>query len=121
MRSLSQHKLLVILGVIMAAGFAWYFLLGSSPAPASPLSATPVNGANASDKNIVATLLTLHAVTLDGTIFSNPVFVSLKDFSTAIVPEPVGRPDPFAPFSRENAASATSTRSTQIFIQKGSR
>ena len=109
-----QHKVLAILIVFAVLGAGWYFLSGPS-APAPTLTTTAVNGSSAADSNLVSILLTLRAVKLDATIFSDPAFISLKDFSTQIVPEPVGRPDPFAPLSVAPSNSASSTHSAQIF------
>lgn len=100
MQALLQHKLLLAAAGLILAGFVWY---GLSPASAVPdLSATPSEGSAKADPGIVATLLTLRAVKLDGTIFSGTEFGRLKDFSTEIVSEPVGRTNPFAPLYSPN-------------------
>jgi hypothetical protein len=49
------------------------------------------------DNELIALLLQLKSLTLDDSIFSNDAFQSLQDFSQALVPEPVGRNNPFAP------------------------
>jgi len=122
MASLGRHKLLLIIVIaVIIAGVAWYGLSGSSAAPASDLtsSATTASGpAGSADQTLVSTLLTLRTVQLDGTIFSDPAFTSLKDFSTQIVPEPVGRSDPFAPLQDNTPPSASSTKSAQIFTPR---
>lgn len=110
----SQHKLIAILVVLVVLGGAWYLFSGSS-APAPTLTTTTVAGATSQDSSLVSTLLALRAVKLDGTILSDPAFINLKDFSTQIVPEPIGRDDPFAPLSVAPATSASSTHSAQIF------
>jgi hypothetical protein len=61
--------------------------------------------ATPADADIVNTLLELRAVSLSGTIFSDPAFLRLKDFGSQIIPEPVGRPNPFAPLTGSAAAS----------------
>jgi hypothetical protein len=114
MSFISQHKILTALIALVVFGLGWYVLSGGSSSPAT-LTTTVATGGSAADKNLVSTLLALRAVKLDGTIFSDPGFTSLKDFSTQIVPEPVGRPNPFAPLPSSASASASSTRSAQIF------
>ncbi len=42
-------------------------------------------------------LLKIEQITLDRRIFDNPIFTSLEDRSQAIIDEPVGRTNPFAP------------------------
>jgi len=112
----SKHKLIAfgVLGIIVAL-IAWY-ALSSGQTPTTSLLTTEAtqDASNASDKNLVETLLTLRAVTLSGTILSDPAFTALRDFGTQIVPEPVGRENPFAPLPR--GVQATSTpRTTQLF------
>lgn len=112
-----QHKLITVLVVIVVLGVGWYALSGSSSGTPA-LTTTPVADNSPADQNLVSTLLALRSVTLDGTIFSDPAFMSLKDFSTQIVPEPVGRSDPFAPLPTSAAASATSTQSAKLFAPR---
>jgi hypothetical protein len=114
MSFLSQNKLVVIVGLLVVVGIGWYMLSGSS-APAPTLTTTSAQGTSKADSDLVSSLLSLRAVKLDGTIFSDPAFVNLKDFSTQIVPEPIGRTDPFAPLSAPPSTSASSTHSAQIF------
>ena len=103
MQSLLQHKLILILSGFAVAGLVWY---GLSPSAQEPdLMPSPgVEGLQV-DQGIVPTLLALRAVKLDGTIFSSAAFARLKDNSTDIVPEPVGRPNPFAPLSVRTGTS----------------
>lgn len=105
----------MILVLIVVLGVGWYALSGGGPAAAPTLTTTAAVGTSAADKNLVSTLLALRAVKLDASILNNPAFLSLKDFSTQIVPEPVGRPNPFAPLTVPASESATSTHSAQIF------
>ena len=117
MSFISQHKLTIFIIVIIVVGVSWYALSGSS-APSPTLTTTDVSGAGVADQGLVSTLLALRAAKLDGTILSDPAFLSLKDFSTQILPEPVGRVDPFAPLSVAPASSASSTHSAQIFLPR---
>ena len=119
MQTLFRHKLALVLIAILIAGGIWYGL--SQPSPSSSASLVTTQAAAGTDPasaTLVSTLLSLRAVTLDGTIFSDPSFISLKDFTTAIVPEPVGRSDPFAPLSASASASASSMRTAQIFTPR---
>ncbi len=98
---------------VLIAGATWY---GMSATPAEPdLVPTTAQGAGTPAQGIVATLLTLRTVKLDGTIFSDPAFMGLQDVSTDIIAEPVGRPNPFAPLTSKASPSASSTKSAQIF------
>ena len=117
MTLISQHKLIVALVAIVILGIGWYALSGT-PASTPTLTSTSVSWSSPAEQNLVSTLLALRAVKLDASIFSDTAFMSLKDFSTQIVPEPVGRANPFAPLSTSASVSATSTKSAQIFAPR---
>lgn len=104
-----QNKILImVLGSVLAAGAAWYlFLRDTTPAPL--LTTEDLTSTSGADKDVVETLLALRAITLSGTIFTDPAFVALKDTGTQIVPEPAGRPNPFLPLEGTSGPAATST------------
>ncbi|MEK7098321.1 MAG: hypothetical protein AAB908_00305 [Patescibacteria group bacterium] len=106
---LKNKMVLLVLGGILLAGFVWYSFLRDSGAPVL-LQAQP---ASAVDSDVVTILLQLRAVSLSGTIFTDPAFMSLQDFGSEIVPEPVGRPNPFAPLQGSGSAAATSSAPRQ--------
>lgn len=99
---------------ILVAILVWIGL-SSSASPSGSLLQTETVDQNGSDQELVATLLALRSVKLDGAIFSDPGFQSLKDFSTEIVPEPIGRPNPFLPLNSTVVVTPASTRAAQIF------
>lgn len=59
------------------------------------------------DGDVVGVLLQLRAVSLSGTIFTDPAFQALQDFGSEIIPEPVGRQNPFAPLGGTAAATTS--------------
>lgn len=112
MNFLAQHKVFVVLGGIALAIGVWYTL---TPSSSSSTVLSSDGGTAGPGQDVVDTLRQLDAVKLDAAIFSEPAFSDLKDFSTQIVPEPVGRPNPFAPLGASAQASASSTKAAQIF------
>lgn len=109
----ARNKILVVLLGLVILGVAWYFFSGSSSSAPGILQSEggPAGiSANPEEADIVQTLLTLRAVSLSGTIFSDPAFMTLRDFGTQIIPEPIGRPNPFAPLGAASATSSSSTR-----------
>ena len=117
MAFLKAHKIIVILAIIVAVG-AWWILssLGGSSSSNAVLTTQPLDSnLSPADQNLVSTLLQLRAVKLDGGIFSEPAFQALKDFSTQIIPEPVGRPNPFLPLPVGGVTSASSSHAAAIF------
>lgn len=113
MQYLIQHKLILILVVVVVLGGAGYAVMGGgAPETATLTTSVPVSGPEA---GLVETLLALRAVKLEGTIFTEPAFLQLQDYSTQIVPEPVGRANPFAPLGKGAAPTASSTKGAAIF------
>ena len=118
MEFFSKYKttILVVLGVIVAIGIWWGF---SEETPSNSLITTKdLSGVSPADRSLVDTLLQLRAVSLSGTIFSDPAFVSLQDFGTQVIPEPVGRPNPFAPVSIPATTTKDTSQDAQLFLGK---
>ncbi|MDO8604332.1 MAG: hypothetical protein Q7K40_02960, partial [bacterium] len=89
-----RHKIIILILILAVGGFFWYS--SSSATPKSLLTTeTSGTGTVSANKDLVATLLTLRAVTLSGTILSDASFLRLKDFSTQVTLEDMGRTDPF--------------------------
>lgn len=119
---IKQHKLLTGILVVVLVGVAWYEFSGSS-GPAPVLSSTgAASSTNAEDAQLISTLLQLQTVTLSGAILSDPGFLSLQDYTTQIISEPVGRPNPFAPISPGSILVATTTQkiNPKLFAPKTS-
>ena len=100
---MNQKVIALILGSVVLAGVVWYSFLRDRT-PESLLQTQDLSGGSV-DNEVVAVLLELRAVSLAGTIFSDPVFRSLMDFGTPVIPEPVGRVNPFAPFGEEGTTT----------------
>lgn len=97
MEMLKHNKIVIIVLALLVGTGAWYGLSGNSGTGSLLVTEDFTTPAGESDKDLVATLLQLRSVSLEGTIFSDPSFQSLQDFGSQIIPEPVGRPNPFAP------------------------
>ena len=88
----------IILGVIIfaIAGFAYTLFIDKTD---EGLLTSEVKGTDNTvlETDLLSILIDLRLIKLDDDIFSNQVFQSLRDFGQDIVPEPVGRENPFAP------------------------
>jgi len=94
-----QNKLVILICVgVVLAGVVWYSFMRDKSAE-SLLQTNDLTATNTIDSDVVTILLQLRAVSLSGTIFTDPAFMSLQDFGSQIVPEPVGRENPFAPYT----------------------
>ncbi len=94
----SKYQTIIVGVIVIVAGFFAYTYFFTDPAPAA-LSASGANQNATADQDLITLLSTLHTIKLDDGIFADPAFQSLKDFSTALVPEPIGRTNPFSPLS----------------------
>ena len=120
MQGLFQNKLVLVTAIGIAVALAAWYGLTSSPRNPSLVTATAVSGGPGQE--LVETLLMLRAVKLEGAIFAQPSFAGLTDFSTPIVPEPVGRPNPFAPLVAGVAGAAGGGTDAAIFApQSGNK
>ena len=94
---------------ILAIFVLLYFLFYSFSGSSTP-STIDSSNTDAVSQSLLVTLSNLHTIRLDGSVFQNPVFVSLTDFGVVIPPEATGRRNPFSPItSVSSAAQATQT------------
>lgn len=109
MQSIFEHinKRVVVGGAVALAiilAFLFYLMGNRTPQSAvTRIETSPLEGALG--KELLATLSRLKSTTLDTSIFTDPVFESLKDFGVEIASQPVGRRNPFAPFEPTAPAS----------------
>ena len=112
--SLLKNKfILLLLAGVIVAGVVWYSFMRDKGGKL--LQTEDITKPTAVDSDVVTILLQLRAVSLSGTIFTDPAFISLKDFGRQIIPEPIGRPNPFAPL-----AGTVSTSTKQKASSKAS-
>ncbi len=94
--------------VLVLAGVTWYFLNDTSSGNSVLVSETAVPLPQETQR-LVQSLSGLRSVELEGAIFQSPAFQALQDYSTPIVPEPVGRANPFLPISAGGTSVATTS------------
>ena len=86
---------LILIGVMSFSNFSQHANQSKSVA----LSATAHNSMTITqqlEQELVQELLQLRAITLDGSIFDDPVYTSLVDFSRVIKDQPRGRANQYA-------------------------
>lgn len=99
--TLSRKNIITAAGSVLAlAVLAYLFFGGGDAEPAVVLQGAAGSSAEVQFSSLVAELNGLSFTT---GILSDERFLSLVDIRTAIVPEAVGRVDPFAPFDRTPA------------------
>jgi hypothetical protein len=98
MASLRPYKEILFGLVIIVLLFIAYSLYFGGEEEGALTTTGSQNAASAAEREIVSLLRQLEAVELDATLFNDPVFRQLQDFSRTIDPQPIGRNNPFAPF-----------------------
>lgn len=122
-------KPIIIIILIVVAGILGYTLLGgqklSSPEasdtltsiitgePQAPTATLSEQTSEDIGQQFVALLLSIQSINLDPTLFSDPAFISLQDFSSPInQPGNEGRPNPFAPIGGQQVVIQNSPTTT---------
>ncbi len=115
---LKENKILAIGVLILLAGVV-YFAMTSSGGSPTTLTSTTDSSTSPVSQNLLVTLSSLRTITLNDTIFTNPVFVSLTDFGVTIPQQPIGRRNPFASATLGAAAPAAAQNTPVIKLPAG--
>lgn len=113
MQSIFNHKkilVIIILIILVFVGYGFYVSnKKSSNANVSKQSVT-ASSVQASlegpGKEFVTQLLAIQNINFKLDLFKDPVYIGLQDFSREIIPQPIGRPNPFAPFDDESRTNS---------------
>lgn len=99
MSSLLKNILFALaLAVILWLGYRIFF--AADDVSRTALNAGVVTQASLDTQAFLRTLQQLRDIEFNEQIFSDPRFQSFIDYRQAIIPEPVGRLNPFAPIGR---------------------
>ncbi len=93
--------------VVIIAGSLYYVWSGSGSA--EPLL-TDSQGTSPLSQELLLTLGQVTTITLDETLFKDPVYLSLSDFGVTIPRQTAGRRNPFAPVGTTGAVATTTPR-----------
>lgn len=102
-----QNKKIIVAGFVLFAVFAYANIFHKETRAQEEPLVTPdpppagQNEGNQKGREILALLADLKKIQLDGSIFDDPKFQELQDFSRELIPEPKGRPNPFAPIGKD--------------------
>jgi len=88
----TQKSLSAILILIIVAFIAYEYLYAAPPAPSADSTAVGADVLSLAGK--------IGTISLDQSLFSNPLFAGLKDDSAPLSPEAQGRDNPFAPIGQ---------------------
>lgn len=92
-----QNKIILGILVVVIVAFAWFGLSDREPSSTVLVTSESAADSSVAEQEILKLLLDMRSIQLNSSIFENPAFNSLQDFGREIIPEPVGRSNPFAP------------------------
>jgi hypothetical protein len=95
MQFIKDNKMYILVIALAVVGLWAYMTYFTGDGSDASLTTNQTSSPLSSD--VLVTLSNLHTIKLDTTIFDDPLFRSLGDFSVAIPEQPVGRRNPFAP------------------------
>ena len=84
---------LIFLGIIAIAGLGYYLYTQKDGTALTNIQVD--NQAAAETAEFLQRLNELKTISLEGAIFSDERFLTLSDFSQAVIPVPIGRSNPF--------------------------
>lgn len=113
---IKQNKIILVVLVVIIVAFAWFGLSEKTPTT-SVLSNESRSSASVSEQEILRLLLDMRSIQLDSSIFENQAFASLRDFGRDIIPEPVGRTNPFVPTDTIFEISAEEQANNAVFAE----
>ncbi|MBI4136245.1 MAG: hypothetical protein HY481_01705 [Candidatus Vogelbacteria bacterium] len=107
--------IMIAIGLAAALFIYRYLFVGGEPSEPPGVEALGVRSGGAApvDDEFLRLLDRLEEIQLDAdAVFNHPVWESLENFRRALVPEPAGRRNPFAPpgFEAGTTTAATTTR-----------
>jgi hypothetical protein len=98
----------IFIGLLVLLAVIFYFYQSGK----GDSSSTTLTETNVSDQAVGARILSLlnqiSSLKIDAALFTQPTYMTLKDYTVEISPLPVGRVNPFAPIPGMPAASGSS-------------
>ncbi len=113
-----KYKKVILIAVAIVFLFVLYTVFFKKEEEPVLSTAAGVQGLSAENNELIALLSELRSIKLEKDIFNNNVLLSLFDFSVILIPEPVSRPNPFAPIGSEGSVPEVQNQ-TQIDIGAG--
>lgn len=89
-----SKKTIIFIIVILALGLVYFYFAGGEAPAATLLTGVGGGGVGATELSLLNQMKSLQ---IDTGFFKDPAYQSLVDYSVAITPQNVGRPNPFAP------------------------
>jgi hypothetical protein len=100
----SKKNMFIIIGMLAVAGIAYFYYSGSNSQTASSFNQTTDEGQQAGAM-VLNLLNQIQSLKIDNSLFKDPAYLTLQDYTVQIPEIPIGRTNPFAPLSGESQAT----------------
>ena len=113
---MSKNKIIIIVVAVVVGILAYMYLTRDQNASSDSLVAENKTSTFADASDILNLLNRMNQIKLDDSVFSNQVFVSLKDTTVTLVSQQTGRNNPFAPLGADTtkAQPAVTAKSAKV-------
>ncbi len=107
----SKKTIAIIVIIILVALLAYFYYEGNAPVSNSSLETTAASAdAQAVGGRVLSLLNQIRSLKIDTSVFKDPSYQTLRDYSVQIPQEDVGRPNPFAPLPGSAAPASSATK-----------
>ncbi len=129
MESILKHKTMILgLGLLFLVGMGLFLYESGKPAATDGVTKTAVTSSSLTsaspstgpDQQFVSQLLAIQNINFNLDLFKDPVYIGLQDFSQPINPQPIGRENPFAPYTGASVSGVDSSQSADAAFSSSS-
>lgn len=121
---LKKFKKVIIIIVLIIIAFFLYGKFGPKPSQTTSgltvQTSTPGNSnssyVDGPAREFVTQLLAIQNIRFNTSILTDSAYLSLQDFSRELIPQPTGRPNPFAPLSTADSEVGTASTDSSVFV-----
>lgn len=103
----SKKSIIVIVVIVIIAAIVYFYYEGSAGPDSSALSLEAGGNADVVGAQVLGLLNQIQSLKIDRSFFTDPAYQTLRDYSVAIPPQNVGRPNPFAPIPGVSSGGST--------------
>ncbi|NTV44550.1 MAG: hypothetical protein HGA67_02550 [Candidatus Yonathbacteria bacterium] len=118
-----KYKNILIGLVVVVAAFAVYqvFVVNKTDVTEGTVLITDESNVSPDERSTLQLLSDMQSISLTANVLQSTTFLSLKDFSVPIQPEPQGRENPFAPVAGVVSTGGRTTSQTVSTPSVGAR
>lgn len=98
---MSRTTQLLAVMFVLIAGYLLWTIVSKDPETATLSSVSTTSENAVGDAKVLETLINMRNLRLDDRLFNNPAFLRLVNTERKIIPEPVGRRNPFSPIGSD--------------------